>query len=84
MPRDKEEGIGARQIASIAGEDAQAGEKFVLGQIEAFAHPGRLKGGKIEAAQSEGLFKARRPAAAERALRIVENPAGEPIRITKF
>jgi len=77
-PRQKDEGVGAGEITSVAGEDAHAGQEFVLGEVEALCDPGGLERGKIEASKSEGALETGDPFEAERTLAVVEDPGAWP------
>jgi len=76
--RQKDEGVGAREVAAIGGEDAHAGEKFVFRKVEALGDPGGLERGEVEATKRESAFEAGDPFEAESAIAVVEDPGAGP------
>jgi len=78
VPRQKNEGVRAREIASVTSEDAHAGEELVLGKVEALCDPGGLERGEVEAANGERALETRDPLQAKRTVAIVEDPSARP------
>lgn len=84
MPRDLDEGIGSGKPSSVALEQVHPGEQRFRRDAHAVRHARCLEGEKSEAASIQHPVEPDGRAGAQRAIRVVENPADRLITYCLF